>query len=540
MKKSDSDAKHAQEMPRRLRQWVKSVLGSRGQSVPQYKPPKDGRADATVLIDAKASKQSSSALVSSEGDGATLEERRQKWAEKEKAVKQEIAQIKERKADVDIASIATYLSGAEERASEAEQREDEERAKRIKEVKEREELEARQRAEDEAALEASKRREEEAKKGSAKAKDKLDKFQAAKRKKEQARHAAEAAELLKAASSCLSLVTLVCEREGVCKYATSAALTSPGCEQAKLNRTGASVEAAGMEGTDDGKKVLALLWERRQASEKAANFTRDADVMLQANAATKLDAASRAVLHAEDVLKAAGIEFGEQLKGLRAKVDELVERRRIAKEEEEAAKAKERASHLSKGGRHMEEAEAFLKKGEAASARASHGSAKVEYELAGAVEEMGGALERLMNKVEEGEAAEEAARKKAAEQARLAEEERAKQEDERKKAEEEKMRVEAAAEKAAAESAAAALAEAEAEKELTEQKAHALLRVALDLAAKLPVDARQGEAVATEAELAAVFNAAEAAERAFKEAGLQGSEELSKAKLRVSFVRISW
>lgn len=505
---------HIQEMPRRLRQWAKGVVGTKAKSVPQYKPDSNQYVK-TVLIDTKAAKTAAqgSALVVKDGSAA-LEERKKDWAKKEEAVKQELTFVKESKGDAEVASVSAYLQGAEERVAEAERKEDEARAQRLKELKEREAEEERRRREDEAAFEADRQREEEAKKGTERAKDKLQKFNAAKKAKEQARHSVEAAALLKAMEPCLSMVTLDCGRDGTCTYATEDALVSPLCGDASLNKTGASVGAAGMEGTDGGKKVLALLWERRRAHEEAHNLTASAEAMLDAKAGTaKLDAAAKAVSQAEEKLKLAGLEAGRGLIAAKAKVTGLLEERRKAKEEAEREEAREKVEHRRKGDEAVKVADAQLKKGASASARASHGSAAVEYELASAKEEMAGVLQDLMQRVEAGEKEEEERVRLAAERARADEEERAAKEVTRLKEEEETKTRQAAELREREEKEGADRVETAIAEELLVQKFEQALQAALALADRLAED---GEGAAFDAEVDAVDQAIAETQEAFK------------------------
>jgi hypothetical protein len=236
-------AEHVQEMPRRLRSWVRSILQTTAHSV----SAKQNASKPLVEIDLKAAHDpASSALVPTDGGGkagsagarvrgsgpkkpstaTSLAEMKQEWAEREREVKAELSEVKEAAHEVELALLATYLESVEERDRERELQERATRERKLAEYQAVLEAERKIRAEEEAAAKARAEQEELRKslaKGSVE--KKLDKFQKAREAARKKKLASDGQAALEAAKACTDLVALDC-KTGNCKLLTAPALVS--------------------------------------------------------------------------------------------------------------------------------------------------------------------------------------------------------------------------------------------------------------------------------------------------------------------------
>ena len=209
-------AEHVQEMPRRLRSLVRSILQTTAHSV----SAKQNASKPVVEIDLKAANDpASSALVPTDRGGkagsggarargsgpkkpstaTSLSEMKQEWEDREREVKAELNEVKESAHELELELLATYLESVEDRDREREQQEKATRERRLAEYQAVLDAERKIREEEEAAAKA-RREQEELRKSLAKGsvEKKLDKFQKAReaaRKKKLARSEEHTSEL---------------------------------------------------------------------------------------------------------------------------------------------------------------------------------------------------------------------------------------------------------------------------------------------------------------------------------------------------------
>ena len=395
-------SEHVQEMPRRLRSWVRSVLQSNAHSVSakqnaskplveiDLKAASDPASSALVPKDSKTGK-SSGARTNNKKKASTatsLVEMKQEWEEREREVKAELSELQESATDVELGLLATYLERVEERDREREEHEKAERQRKLDEYQAVLDAERKIREEEEAAAKARQEQEELRKtltKGTVE--KKLDKFQKARDAARKKKLAGDANSSLDAAKGCTDLVALDC-KTGNCKLLTAPALASPLCVRAELERAANMTDAAGMGEVEAAKKVVALLFEMRVGLEKGDKALKTAAAAVakvtgRQDEAVKdeMKMATAALAEARAAYQGVGVT-GEDGLGevavLEGKAQEVIAELARSKEAERKKHEDEAVAAVSK-------ARAFLIELKLSEARAAHGNALVEYQLAGCV-----------------------------------------------------------------------------------------------------------------------------------------------------------
>lgn len=464
-------AEHVQEMPRRLRNWVRSVLHKAGHSV----SAKQNASKPVVEIDLKAANDPASSALVAKGDksadkgkkakpkkantATSLAEMKQEWTEREQEVKAELSEVKASAREAELELLATYLERVEERDKEREEQEQAEKARRLAEYQAVLDAERKIREEEEAAAQARQKQEEMRKaidKGTVE--KKLDKFTKAREAARKKKLLGDANAALALTKSCTDLVELDC-KTGNCKLITAPALASAACVVADLEKAANITRAAGMQETEAAKKAVALVFEIQTGLETGNKFLKNAEASVAKLAGkegvqveTDGKAAKDVLGKARAAFQSAGVSGKNGLASvdaLQVKVDDMLEQVARKAEAEREKHAQEGAAAVAKARLKMEEAQ-FVE------ARAAHGTAVVEYEMAGLKEKMALELAALLEKIGEAEEVATVRDAKAAalkrkeleeeEQRIAAEKERVRLEEEAKKAAEEEQRLKQLAE----------------------------------------------------------------------------------------------
>ena len=464
-------AEHVQEMPRRMRNWVRAVLHKAGHSV----SAKQNASKPLVEIDLKAANDpASSALVAKNDKSAkkggnvrpkkpntatSLVEMKKEWTEREQEVRAELSEAKQSAKEAERELLATYLERVEERDKERNEQEQAERARKLAEYQAVLDAERKIREEEEAAAKARQHQEETRKaldKGTVE--KKLDKFSKAREAARKKKLAGDASVALASTKSCTDLVELDC-KTGNCKLITASALASAACVVEDLEKASNITKAAGMEEMEAAKKVMALVFEIRTGLATGNRFLKSAEAStaeLAGNEGAQMETYAKAT---KDVLgkaraafQSAGIAGKDGLASvdtLQIKIDDVLE---------QAARkaAAEREKHKQEGAAAVARARQKMEEAQFVEARAAHGTAVIEYEMAGLKEKMAEELATLLEKIGDAEElskvrdAEAAALKRKEleeEEKRIAaEKERVRLEEEAKKANEEEERLQRLAE----------------------------------------------------------------------------------------------
>jgi hypothetical protein len=452
-------AEHVQEMPRRMRNWVRAVLHKAGHSV----SAKQNASKPLVEIDLKAANDpASSALVAKNDKSAkkggnvrpkkpntatSLVEMKKEWTEREQEVRAELSEAKQSAKEAERELLATYLERVEERDKERNEQEQAERARKLAEYQAVLDAERKIREEEEAAAKARQHQEETRKaldKGTVE--KKLDKFSKAREAARKKKLAGDASVALASTKSCTDLVELDC-KTGNCKLITASALASAACVVEDLEKASNITKAAGMEEMEAAKKVMALVFEIRTGLATGNRFLKSAEASTAelagkegAQMETYAKAANDVLGKARAAFQSAGIAGKDGLASvdtLQIKIDDVLE--------QAARKAEaERKKHLQEGAAAVAKARQTMEKAQFVEARAAHGTAVIEYEMAGLKEKMAEELATLLEKIGD---AEEVSKVRDAEAAALKRRE-LEEEEKRIAAEKERVRLEEKAKKA--------------------------------------------------------------------------------------------
>ena len=449
-------AEHVQEMPRRLRNWVRSVLQKSAFSV----SAKHNASKPLVEIDLKAASDPAGKALARAGDkkaagskpkkpstATNLVERKVEWQDREREVKAELAESKVSAREEEMGLLATYLERVEDRDREREQQEQAERVRRLAEYQAVLDAEKKLREEEAAAAKAKQEQEELRRtldKGSVE--KKLDKFSKAREAARKKKVASDANAALAAAKGCTDLVDLDCAT-GNCKLRTTSALASVLCGVEVLERVVNTTRDAGRTEEEAAKKVQALLFEIKVGQETGEKELKAAQAAIKHMAKQHGAALDKSVAAASEALGKARAAFESAglagQKGL-SRVEENEAKVKGAREEMARKVEAEREKHRGEGAAEVTAARKYVAEKKFGEARASHGSAAVAYEMAGDKATMAAQLASVLEEIVRAEEAqkaldeEEAARKRA--EAEEAERKR-KEEEERLRLEEVRARV---------------------------------------------------------------------------------------------------